>query len=46
MDQGMQADMIIRDVRLIDGSGAPSQRGDLAVTGERISGLGDLAGRG
>ena len=37
-------DLILRGVDLIDGTGAPRWRGDLAVRGDRISGLGDLAG--
>lgn len=37
-------DLIFRNARLIDGTGAASVRGDLAVTGDRISAMGDLAG--
>jgi N-acyl-D-amino-acid deacylase len=37
-----QPDLIIRNALLIDGSGAPGVRGDLAVTGDRIAALGDL----
>jgi len=37
-----QPDLIIRDALLIDGSGQPGQRGDLAVTGDRITAIGDL----
>lgn len=37
------ADLIIRNARLIDGTGGPSARGDIAVTGDRIVGLGDLS---
>ena len=36
-------DLIIRDALLIDGSGAPAQRGDLAVKDDRIVGIGDLS---
>src|SRR6187200_3023621 len=36
-------DLIIRDALLIDGSGAPPIRGDLAVTDDRISATGELA---
>lgn len=36
-------DLIFRNALLIDGSGAPAQRGDLAVTDDRILALGDLA---
>ena len=35
-------DMIIRNARLIDGTGAPSRVGDLAVADDRIAALGDL----
>ena len=38
----MRHDLIIRDATLIDGTGAPRTRGDLAVTGERIAAIGDL----
>ncbi|WP_420623520.1 N-acyl-D-amino-acid deacylase family protein [Candidatus Poriferisodalis sp.] len=37
-----KADLIIRDARLIDGTGAPSTHGDIAVADDRIVGLGDL----
>ncbi len=37
-------DLIFRNARLIDGSGAASVQGDLAVTGDRIAAMGDLAG--
>ena len=36
------ADLIIRNARLIDGTGAPSTHGDIAVDDDRIVGLGDL----
>ncbi len=36
-------DLIIRDALLIDGSGVPPMRGDLAVTDDRIAAVGDLA---
>ena len=38
-----KADLIIRDARLIDGTGAPSTHGDIAVADDRIVGLGDLS---
>jgi N-acyl-D-amino-acid deacylase len=38
-----QPDLIIRDALLIDGSGAPGVRGDLAVKDDRIAAIGDLA---
>ncbi len=37
-------DVIFRAVTLIDGTGAPGRDGDLAVDGDRIVALGDLAG--
>ncbi|HUA54781.1 MAG TPA: D-aminoacylase [Candidatus Sulfotelmatobacter sp.] len=40
----IRADLIIRNARLIDGTGAPPVDGDLAVTGVRIVGLGALPG--
>jgi N-acyl-D-amino-acid deacylase len=38
-----QPDLIIRDALLIDGSGGPAQLGDLAVTDDRITAIGDLS---
>ncbi len=38
----MRCDLIIRDATLIDGTGAPRTRGDLAVRGDRIEAIGDL----
>ncbi len=38
----MRCDLIIRDATLIDGTGAPRTRGDLAVSGDRIAAIGDL----
>ena len=37
-------DLVIRNARLIDGSGGPSRRGDLAVADDRIATLGELNG--
>lgn len=37
-----QYDLIVRHARLIDGTGAPWFRGDLAVSGDRIAALGVL----
>src|SRR6266446_4692601 len=37
----MSADLIIRGGTVIDGSGAPGQRADVAVTGDRITAIGD-----
>lgn len=36
-------DLIIRNARIIDGTGNPSFKGDLAVSDDRISALGDLS---
>jgi N-acyl-D-amino-acid deacylase len=36
-------DLIIRDALLIDGSGKPAARGDLAVKDDRITAVGDLS---
>ncbi len=35
-------DLIIRNARLIDGTGAPSAHGDIAISDDRIAELGDL----
>ena len=35
-------DLIIRNARLIDGTGAPSAHGDIAINDDRIAELGDL----
>ncbi len=37
------ADLILRGGTLYDGLGGAGQRGDIAVTGDRITGLGDLS---
>jgi len=37
-------DILIRNARLIDGTGRPSEVGDLAVLGDRIAAIGDLGG--
>ena len=39
----MQPDLVIRDALLIDGTGSPGVRGDLAVKDDRIAAIGDLA---
>ncbi len=41
--QTQRPDIIIRNARIIDGSGEPSVSGDLAVEGDRISAVGDLS---
>jgi N-acyl-D-amino-acid deacylase len=42
-DNSVQCDLVIRDALLIDGSGKPGVRGDLAVKDDRIVAVGDLA---
>jgi N-acyl-D-amino-acid deacylase len=42
MASGPQPDLVIRDALLIDGSGKPGVRGDLAIKDDRITALGDL----
>jgi len=39
-------DLVIRNARLIDGSGAPAVSGDLAIEGERIAAVGRVPGAG
>ncbi|MDW8313885.1 MAG: D-aminoacylase [Rhodovarius sp.] len=38
-----RCDLIIRDATIIDGTGAPRFRGDVAVEGDRIRAVGDLS---
>ena len=40
----LRCDLIIRDATIFDGTGAPRQRGDVGVTGDRIVAVGDLGG--
>jgi N-acyl-D-aspartate/D-glutamate deacylase len=42
----MEYDLVIRDGLVIDGSGAPGARGDVAVHGDRIAAVGDVDGTG
>ncbi len=39
-----KADVIIRNARIVDGSGNPWFRGDIAVRGDRIAAIGSLSG--
>lgn len=41
-DPAVQADFVIRDALLIDGSGSPGQKGDLAIKGDRIVAVGQF----
>ncbi len=40
----MAYDLVIKDGRIVDGTGAPAFEGDLAIEGGRIAGLGDVGG--
>ena len=39
----MQADLVIRNARIVDGAGTPWFRGDVAITGGRITAMGRIA---
>ena len=41
--QGAPADLLIRNGRVIDGTGAPGRTADVAITGDRITFVGDAA---
>lgn len=47
-DHGAPAefDLVIRNGRVVDGTGNPWFEGDLAITGDRIAALGQIAGKG
>lgn len=38
-------DLLIRNAAIVDGTGTPSFRGDLAISGGRVAAVGSLAGR-
>ncbi|MGI9611840.1 MAG: N-acyl-D-amino-acid deacylase family protein [Acidimicrobiales bacterium] len=40
----MVAQVVVRDVRLVDGTGAPGVEGSVAIEGERIAAVGDVPG--
>src|SRR5258708_12250489 len=42
----MEFDLVVRNGRIIDGSGAPEIHGDVAVVGDRIVAVGDVDGSG
>jgi N-acyl-D-amino-acid deacylase len=39
-------DLVIRNARLVDGTGAPAATGDLAIRGDRLAAVGRVTGRG
>ncbi|MBS1847835.1 MAG: amidohydrolase family protein, partial [Actinobacteria bacterium] len=39
-------DLVIRNGTLVDGSGGPSHRSDVAVTGDKVTEVGEVAGKG
>ncbi|HTO56085.1 MAG TPA: D-aminoacylase [Myxococcota bacterium] len=39
-------DLVLRNARIIDGTGAPERTGDVAVRGDRIAAVGQVSGRG
>ena len=42
MSETQKADLILRNARLIDGTGAPSQFGDVAIRDDRLLAVGEL----
>ncbi len=38
----LRCDTILRDATIFDGTGAPRRKGDVAINGDRIAGVGDL----
>ena len=42
MSQNKKVDLIIRNARIIDGTGAPSEFGDIAVLDDRLHAVGNL----
>ena len=43
---GTKADLVVRGGTVVDGSGAPAVRGDVAIVGDRIVAVGDVGVRG
>ena len=43
---GAQADLVIRNGTIFDGAGGPPRRGDVAIAGDRIRELGNVAAQG
>jgi len=42
--EGPEHDLVIRGGTVVDGSGLPGKQGDVAIDGDRITAVGDLAG--
>lgn len=42
-NQKLKADIIFRNADIIDGTGGPRRKGDVAVTGDRIAAIGELS---
>src|SRR5262249_45426543 len=42
----MTYDLVLRNARIVDGTGAKSVSGDVAIAGDRIAALGKIAERG
>ena len=43
---GPKYDLVVRNGQVIDGTGAPARRADLAVSGDRIVAIGEISGSG
>jgi N-acyl-D-amino-acid deacylase len=43
---GPKYDLVIRRGEVIDGTGSPARRTDVAISGDRIAAIGDIRGRG
>lgn len=39
-------DLVIRNAKIVDGTGAPAFHGDLAIDGDKVSAVGEVTGRG
>ena len=46
MTDSADYDLVVRGGSIVDGTGAPAVRGDVAVIGDRIAAVGDVDGRG
>ena len=44
--QAAEFDLVVRGGLVVDGSGAPGSRGDVAVVGDRVVAVGEVEGRG